>query len=492
MTQLLDGLDKLYINGRFSGAGGGTEAVVNPGNEDVFGEAPLADHDDLERAVDAARQAFDDGPWPRLSCTERAAAMLRFHAALLSRRDRFGEIIMLEGGAVHSDARARHFDIPMKHLRHNIEVGKKQFSRMLEPVVTDFGVSKALGGGVVERVPVGVVAAISPFNYPTYLNLAKIGPALMAGNTVILKPSPLTPFQALLLGEAASEAGLPAGVLNVINGGSEVGAALSTNPRVDLLSFTGSDTVGAKIAEQGAASLKRILLELGGKSPLIVRADANVGMAAKMALRGFTAHAGQGCAMFTRAVVHNSVRQQFVEQVTELSKSVVVGEPSNSATTMGPLISAAQRDNVERSVQLGVDEGSKLVFGGRRPAHLKKGFYFEPTFFNDVDNRSSIGQEEVFGPVGCVIGFDSDEEAIALANDSKFGLRAGVMSADTGLAYEIAQQLRAGQVLINGGSLTALSDSPFGGFKRSGYGRENGDEGFLAYTEARTIEYHAG
>jgi acyl-CoA reductase-like NAD-dependent aldehyde dehydrogenase len=294
------------------------------------------------------------------------------------------------------------------------------------------------------------------------------------------------------LGEAASEAGLPAGVLNVINGGSEVGAALSTDPRVDLLSFTGSDIVGAKIAEQGAATLKRVLLELGGKSPLIVRADANLGMAAKIALRGFTAHAGQGCAMFTRAVVHNSVRQQFVEQVTELSKSVVVGEPSNSATTMGPLISAAQRDNVERSVQLGVDEGSKLVFGGRRPAHLKKGFYFEPTFFNDVDNRSSIGQEEVFGPVGCVIGFDSDEEAIALANDSKFGLRAGVMSADTGLAYEIAQQLRAGQVLINGGSLTALSDSPFGGFKRSGYGRENGDEGFLAYTEARTIEYHAG
>ena len=492
MTQLLDGLDKLYINGRFSSAGGGTEAVDNPGNEETLGQAPLAEQADLERAIDAARQAFDDGPWPRLSCAERADAMLRFRAALMSRRERFGEIIMLEGGAVHADAWARQFDIPMKHLQHNIEVGKKQFFRVLEPVVTDFGVSKALGGGVVERVPVGVVAAISAFNYPTYLNLAKIGPALMAGNTVVLKPSPLTPFQALLLGEAASEAGLPAGVLNVINGGSEVGAALCTDPRVDLLSFTGSDNVGAKIAEQGAATLKRVLLELGGKSPLIVRADANLGMATKVALRGFTAHAGQGCAMFTRALVHNSVRQQFVEQVTELSKSVVVGEPTDPATTMGPLISAAQRENVERSVQLAIDEGSKLVFGGRRPSQLKKGFYFEPTFFNSVDNRSKIAQEEVFGPVGCVIGFDTDEEAIALANDSKFGLRAGVMTADTGLAYEIAQQLRVGQVLINGGSLTALSDSPFGGFKRSGYGRENGDEGFLAYTEARAIEFHAG
>ena len=492
MTQLLDGLDKLYINGRFSSAGGGAEAVINPGNEESVGQAPLADHSDLNRAIDAARQAFDDGPWPRMSASERADAMLLFHAALISRRDRFGEIIMTEGGAVHADAWARQFDIPIKHLHHNIGVGKKQFSRVLEPVLTDFGSTKALGGAVVERVPVGVVAAITPFNYPNYLNLAKIGPALMAGNTVVLKPSPLTPFQALLLGEAANEAGLPPGVLNIINGGSEVGTQLTTDPRVDLLSFTGSDRVGAEIAAQASTTLKRVLLELGGKSPLIIRADANLGMAAKLALRGFTAHAGQGCAMFTRALVHNSVREQFVEQLVELSKSVVVGEPADTATTMGPLISAAQRENVERSVQVAVDEGSKLVFGGRRPSNLKNGFYYEPTLFDDVDNQSSIAQEEVFGPVGCVIGFDNDEEAIAKANDSKYGLRAGVMTANAGLAYEMAQQIRSGQVLINGGSLTAMSDSPFGGFKRSGYGRENGDEGFLAYTEARSIEYHAG
>lgn len=492
MTQLLSGLDKIYINGVFTPASGGGEDVINPASEKTIGQAPLADQNDLDRSIDAARQAFDQSSWPALSGAERASYMLRFHAALAGQRQRFGEIIMREGGAVHSDAWARQFDIPMKHLRHNIEVGKKQFSRVLEPVVTDFGSSKALGGGVVERIPMGVVAAISAFNYPTYLNLAKIGPALMAGNTVILKPSPLTPFQALLLGEAATEAGLPAGVLNILNGGGDIGAALTTDPRVDVLSFTGSDRVGAKIAEQGSASMKRVLLELGGKSPLIVRADANLDMSAKIALRGFTAHAGQGCAMFTRALVHNSIRQKFVEKIIELSKSVVVGDPTDPATTTGPLISSAQRDNVEGSVQLAIDEGAKLVFGGNRPSHLSSGYYFEPTLFDDVNNRSSIAQEEVFGPVGCIVGFDSDEEAIDLANDSKYGLRAAVMSADVGLAYEMAQQLRVGQVLINGGSLTALSDAPFGGLKRSGYGREGGDEGYLAFTESRTIEYHAG
>jgi acyl-CoA reductase-like NAD-dependent aldehyde dehydrogenase len=492
MTQLLDGLHRLYIDGEYAAAGGGAEDVVNPGSEEVFGQAPLADQSDLDRAIAAARRAFDDGPWPRRSAAERAEHMVRFHAALARRRDRFAQIIMAEGGAVRADAWARQFDSPMKHLRHNIETGKKQFARVLDPVVTDFGSVKALGGAVVERVPVGVVGAISAFNYPTFLNLAKIGPALMAGNTMVLKPSELTPFQALLLGEAADEAELPAGVLNVINGGSGVGAALSTDERVDLLSFTGSDRVGSMIAEQGAPTLKRVLLELGGKSPLIVRPDANLNMAAKATLRGFTAHAGQGCAMLTRSLVHNSVREQFVAHVAELAKSVVVGEPTNPDAHMGPLISAAQRERVERYVQLGQDEGATLVFGGSRPAEFERGYYFQPTLFDDVDNKSSIAQNEIFGPVGVVVGFDTDEEAIALANDSKFGLRAGVMTADTGLAYEIAQQLRVGQVLINGGSLTALSDAPFGGLKRSGYGREGGDEGFLAYTDARTIEYHAG
>ena len=492
MIKVMEGLDKLYINGRFVNASGGREAVINPANEQILSEAPVGDLYDLRLAVDAARDAFNKGPWPRLSPLKRSQVMSKFRESLISRRDRFGALILQEGGAVCGDALSRQFDIPMQHLLHTINVGSRNFARPLAPIVTNLGATKGIGAGIVERVPIGVVAAITPFNYPTYLNLAKIGPALMAGNTLILKPSQLTPFQALLLGEAATEAGIPPGVLNIITGGDDIGEALTREEAVDLLTFTGSDVVGAKIAEQCGQSLKRVQLELGGKSALIVRADADLDMAAKTALRGFTAHAGQGCAMFTRALVHNSVRSVFVQKVLELSKLVKVGLPSDPSTTMGPLISAAQRSRVERSVELALENGGNLVMGGRRPSHLETGFYFEPTLFDDVDNRSSLAQDEVFGPVGCVIGFDSDEEAVMLSNDSKYGLRAGVMSANVGHAYEMAQPLRVGQVLINGGALAALSDAPFGGFKRSGYGRENGEEGFLGYTESRVIEYHAG
>jgi len=492
MKNASEGLDKLYLDGRFLAPSAGMEAVINPADEKIIGQAPVASLEDLRIAIGAARHAFDEGPWPRLSAAKRAEIMTRFYRSLIARRDRFGSLIMQEGGAVSNDALSRQFDIPLQHLLHTIGLGLKNFIRPLSPVVTDLGVVKGIGMGVVERVPVGVVAAISPFNYPTYLNLAKIGPALMAGNTLVLKPSPLTPFQALLLGEAARDAEIPPGVLNIITGGVEVGKALTAAPEVDLLTFTGSDSVGSKIASQCASTLKRVLLELGGKSPLIVRADADLDMAAKIALRGFTAHAGQGCAMFTRAIVDNEVRHLFVEKVLTQSKLIKVGSPSDPSTTMGPLISSSQRDVVERSVQAALESGSNLVMGGGRPVHLNKGFYFEPTLFDNVDNRSPLAQDEIFGPVGCVIGFDTDEEAIRLSNDSKYGLRAGVMSSNVGHAFEMAQQLRAGQVLINGGALTALSDAPFGGFKRSGYGRENGEEGFLSYTEARVIEYHAG
>ena len=289
----------------------------------------------------------------------------------------------------------------------------------------------------------------------------------MAGNTVVLKPSPYTPFQALILGEAAREAGLPPGVLNIVNGGIEVGEMLTSDPRVDLVSFTGSDNVGAKIAGQAAATLKRVLLELGGKSALIVRADGDQSMAAAAMLRGFTAHAGQGCGMFTRAIVHNSIRAELVARVAEAAARVKVGDTDDPASQMGPVIRASQRERVERYVALGHDSGARLVTGGRRPAHLTRGFFYEPTLFDDVDNGSAIAQDEIFGPVGVVIGFDTDAEALALANDSPFGLRAGIVTADTGLAYEMAGELRTGHVLINGGALTSLSGVPLGGIKRS-------------------------
>jgi aldehyde dehydrogenase (NAD+) len=491
MLQIRD-LDTLYIGGENIVPTGGREEILNPATEDAVGIAPLAGTAEIEAAISAAREAFDKGPWPRMSGKERAAYMQRFHDALEARADRIANIILLEGGAVQADARARQFDLPMKHFRHCIELGQRDPARVLSPVVTPVGDRKALGTAVVTRAPVGVVSAITAYNYPFFLNIGKVGPALMAGNSVVLKPSPFTPFQALIMGEAAREAGLPHGVLNILNGGIDVGQALTTDPRIDLVSFTGSDIVGAKIAGQAAPTLKRLLLELGGKSAMIVRADGDRNMAAAALLRGFTAHAGQGCGMFTRVLIHNSIRAQIVDMVAEAARKVKVGDPADPTVQMGPVIRASQRDRVERYVALGLESGARLVTGGRRPAALERGYFYEPTLFDDVDNRSAIAQDEIFGPVGVVIGFDTDEEALALANDAQFGLRSGIITADVGLAYEMAVELRTGHVTINNGALTSMSGVPLGGMKRSGYGREGGEEGYNAYTEVKAIEFHAG
>jgi len=485
-------LDSLYIGGEDVAPTGGYDEIVNPATEDVVGIAPLAGAAEIDAAIGAAREAFDKGPWPRMKPAERAAILWRFHDALEARADRIASIILLEGGAVRADARARQFDLPMKHFRHVIELGQRDPARVLPPVVTPIGDRKALGTAVITRVAVGVVSAITAYNYPFFLNIGKIGPAMMAGNTVVLKPSPYTPFQALVMADAAREAGLPAGVLNILNGGIAVGEALTTDPRIDLVSFTGSDIVGAKIAAQAAPTLKRVLLELGGKSAMIVRADGDHAMAAAALLRGFTAHAGQGCGMFTRVLIHNAIRAQIVERVAEAARRVKVGDPADPSVQMGPVIRATQRDRVERYVALGLDSGARLVTGGRRPPNLDRGYFYEPTLFDEVDNRSAIAQDEIFGPVGIAIGFDTDEEALALANDAQFGLRSGIITADVGLAYEMATELRTGHVTINNGALTSLSGVPLGGMKRSGYGREGGEEGYNAYTEVKAIEFHAG
>jgi acyl-CoA reductase-like NAD-dependent aldehyde dehydrogenase len=492
MAFQIQGFETLFIDGEPVSATGGQDPIINPATEEVIGLAPIAGRAEIEAAIGAARVAFDEGPWPRLTGDARAAVMQRFHDALSARAERIADIIRLEGGAVRADARARQFDLPMKHFRYFIELGRRDPARALSPVVTPIGGRKALGAAVVTRVPVGVVSAITAYNYPFFLNIGKIGPALMAGNTVVLKPSPYTPFQALVLADAAREAGLPPGVLNILNGGIDVGEAMTTDPRIDLVSFTGSDLVGARIAAQAAPTLKRLLLELGGKSAMIVRADGDQDMAAAAMLRGFTAHCGQGCGMFTRTLVHNSIRAPLVERVAEMARKVRVGDPADPATQMGPLIRASQRDRTERYVALGRDSGARLVTGGRRPAAFDRGFFYEPTLFDDVDNRSAVAQDEIFGPVGVVTGFDTDEEAIALANDAQFGLRSGIITADVGLAYEMAAALRTGHVTINNGALTSMSGVPLGGMKRSGYGREGGEEGFNAYTEVKAIEFHAG
>jgi aldehyde dehydrogenase (NAD+) len=484
---------KMFIGGAFTaGASGAVEPVINPATEAVIGEAPVGTMADVEAALAAAQDSFANGPWRRMSPRQRVEKMQAFYDALERRKEATVRLLIAEVGATVALANGAQWANGMKHFRFYLENAGQDFTKLSRPELT-VGANglKILGTSVVRRDPVGVVAAITPYNYPFMLNMVKVVPALLMGNSVVLKPSPYTPFSALLFGDAAVEAGLPEGVLNVITGGKDVGEALTTDKRVKLVTFTGSDMVGAAIMAQAAPTLKRLLLELGGKSAMIVRADADLDRAAAAGLSGFTSHTGQGCALMTRHLVHNSVRRAYVEKLKALAEAVVVGDPSDPRTRMGPLIRAAARDRVESYVQHGLDSGAKLVSGGKRPAHLSKGFFFEPTFFDDVDNTSKIAQDEIFGPIGTVIGFDSDEEAIGIANDSEFALAASIFSADAGRAYEIVQQIGTGRAAINGGSGTQLSDEPFGGNGRSGYGRENGIEGLLEFTNANAISFHA-
>lgn len=483
--------NRQFIGGAFQPTAD-LQPIINPATEAVIGDAPVGTLADAEAALEAAHQSFRSGVWRRMSAAERVAAMRRFYDYLDERCDSICALIVAEAGATIGLTRGAQWALPMKHFRYQLQAAMRDLSTMTPPELTPSADGrKVLGTSIVHQDPVGVVSAITPYNYPYMLNLAKVVPALLMGNSVVLKPSPYTPFEALLLGEAAQAAGLPEGVLNIVTGGKEVGAALTTDRRIGLVTFTGSDSVGAMIMAQAAPTLKRVLLELGGKSALIVRADADLDRAAAAGLGGFTSHSGQGCALLTRHLVHNSVRAEYVAKVKAMVGRITIGDPADPATTMGPLIREVQRARVEHYVQAGLDGGATLVTGGKRPAGQERGFFYEPTLFDDVDNRSTLAQEEVFGPIGAVIGFDSDEEAIDMANDSQFGLSGAVFSADAGRAYEIALEIRSGGVSINGGAGTMLSAAPFGGNGRSGYGRENGVEGLKEYTNSKSVSFHA-
>lgn len=485
---------RLFIHGAFvPSVRGVAEAVINPASEVALGMAAVGDVEDVRQAVLSARQAFDHGPWPRFPTVRRVALLEAMWQALDRRAPEICDLIVAEAGAVVANVKARQFDIPMKHFRRCLELAMRAEVHALPPELTPApGGATTLGSAFVVRAPYGVVAAITPYNYPYFLNLTKIIPALVTGNTVVLKPSPLTPFQALLIAEAAQEAGLPPGVLNVVTGAPDVGHALTTDPAIDVVSFTGSDTVGACIAAQAAPSLKKVVLELGGKSALVVRHDANLNLALPQALRGFTSHAGQGCAMNTRVLVHESLHEGFVARLAEMARRVRVGDPADPASEMGPLISAAARDRVERYVAAGLASGARLLAGGSRPNVPDRGFYYAPTLFDRVDPDSPVAQDEIFGPVGVVMPFRDDDHAIELANHSRYGLRGGIISADVGAAYRMALRIRTGGIALNGGAGTQLSDGPFGGVKHSGYGRELGEEGLAEFTYQKLIEIQAG
>jgi acyl-CoA reductase-like NAD-dependent aldehyde dehydrogenase len=490
-------IDKLFVNGAWvSSQAKSFEPVVNPATEEVIGEAPVGGRADAEAAIAAARHAFDHGPWSRMSMLERAEVMRRFRATLAARADRIKALLTAEAGATAGILNGPQFGGALRGLDYAIEQGLQMKPQMtpieINPNPYDPKGPDMVGAASIEREPFGVVAGITAFNYPFFLSLGKIAPALMAGNSIVLKPSPFTPFSSLLFGDVAQESGIPPGVLNVVTGGADVGTALTTDPRVDMISFTGSDTVGAAIMGQAAPTLKKLHLELGGKSALIVRHDADVRSSAMLALMCFTMHSGQGCALLTRYIVHNSIRPQFVATIKGALAHWKQGDPADPTVLMGPLIRPAAREKTERYVQAALDGGAQLVAGGKRPAHLRRGYFFEPTLFDGVDNRSALAQEEIFGPVGAVIGFDDDEEAIALANDSPLGLYGAVNSADRAQALRMARRLRTGNVWINGGLNDLTVQVPFGGYKRSGIGREFGSQWLAEYMQQKAIVYPIG
>jgi aldehyde dehydrogenase (NAD+) len=469
------------------------EDVINPATEEACGVAAIASENDVDKAIGAARRAFDEGPWRRMSRFERAETLGRFRDELYARQDQIIDAAVRETGSPVASAGEFHCRVPLEHLDYFVEAARRDPRTSLptrlnkRPDGTTW-----LGASVLVREPVGVVASISAYNQPFYLNVHKVGPALAMGNTVVLKPSPMTPFAAMIVAEAIDAAGFPPGVFNLAIGDAQVGVPLSSDPRIDMVSFTGSETVGAAVATQAAPTVKRVQLELGGKSAMILRADGDVGAAVAMGIGSATAMAGQGCSLVTRHLVHEDVIEEFTQRLVGGYEGLRVGDPADPATQVGPVITSTQRERVLGFIDRAVDEGAKLATGGGRPTSLERGYFVEPTVFTNVDNSSELGQREVFGPVVAVIPFRSDEEAVSIANDSWYGLGGAIYSGDVGKAFDMAEQVRTGQVLINGGAGDSPATDPFGGYKRSGLGRERGDVGLDDYTEVKVIKVHGG
>jgi aldehyde dehydrogenase (NAD+) len=473
--------DVFFIGGRWQPAAAPTDRleVVSPASLEVVGSVPRATKDDADRAVGAARAAFDTGPWPAQPAAERLGILRAFADAIEARTDQFADVLCAEQGLPRRSLPAGQISKAAATLRAGADIGDDYPWTGTRP-----------GSGRrtlrVRRVPVGVVVAIVPWNAPLFVAAMKLAPALAAGNTVVLKPPPETPLHTYLLAEAAIEAGLPEGVLSILPAGADISELLVRDHRVDKVSFTGSTAVGRQVGAICGAGLKRCTLELGGKSAAVVLDDFELTeKSARMLVTGAMVNAGQVCAAQTRILVPAARHDEIVGAMSEATRALVVGDPLSPTTDIGPLISQRQRDRVERYIGLGIEEGATLVTGGRRP-DIEPGWYVQPTLFADVDNAMTIAREEIFGPVAAVIPYRDEAEAVALANDSEYGLAGAVWTADIGRGEAVAARIRTGSVAVNSpGPLDAYG--PFGGFKNSGFGREGGAEALDDYTEPQTI-----
>ncbi|EID11480.1 hypothetical protein MXEN_15582 [Mycobacterium xenopi RIVM700367] len=470
----------VYIDGHWMEPDNGRYDDICPATETVITAAPDPGLRQVDAAIAAARRAFDAGPWGRARPEERARCLTQLGDALLRHADDFFALSQVEWGCVANE-RVMQVDGAAFLAMHAAQLAEQ----LTDEHVTGMGAGTTL----LRYEPLGVVSILTPWNFPHCLNVMKLSNALAAGNTVVLKPSPLTPLAGLALARIIDEhTDIPPGVVNVVTP-SRVEAAklLTSDPRIDMVSFTGSSAVGREVMSSAGGTMKRILLECGGKSASILLDDAVVtdDMLQQMLFDCCVLHAGQACILQSRLLLPESIHDEVVDRLVAHARGVKVGDPTDPAVQMGPLISAAQLDRVQAHVGTAVDDGAKLVTGGGRPADLKVGFYLEPTILTDVEPDAKIAQEEVFGPVLAVLRYRDDDDAVAIANNSRYGLSGGVWSADLDRAVDVARRIRTGQIAVNG---CGPGDAPFGGFKQSGLGREGGGiSGLHTYMEPKAI-----
>jgi len=477
----------ILVGGDWIPADGGTYDIINPATEELAGKAPNCSVAQVEAAAAAARHAFDEGPWPRMSGAERGEALANVAAAFRKAAPSLEEMTIAETGALKSYALhlqilhvAERFEMYAQHAREEDTTGLPPICR--EPVA---GSSASLAAGIVVREPLGVVACISPYNFPMTNCAGKIGPALACGNTVVIKPPPQDPLGMTELARIVAEH-LPPGVVNFISGPApELGEALTTSPDVDMVSFTGSTAVGARIEEVSGRTMKRTLQELGGKSANIVFDDCDIAGALRGAMSVFAFHAGQICIAGTRVLVQESLYNDFTAKLAGAASQLKIGSPYEEGIQVGPVISRAQLERIEAYVESARAEGATIACGGGRPASMEKGYYFEPTLITDAHNQMKVAREEIFGPVVIAIPFRDEADAIAIANDSDFGLYGYVWTKDPLRGMRVARALRTGTVQINGAPPNP--QAPFGGFKMSGQGRDGGRFALDTYTETKYI-----
>ena len=468
--------DRLFIDGAWvAPSGKQTIDVHNAGNGEVMGRVPLADDQDVERAVAAARSALE--AWSATTAEQRSQFLEKISAGLKARADELARLIAQEVGMPLKMSARIQAGLPIANFAN--------YAKLLK----EFSFESRVGNSLVVREPVGVVAAITPWNYPLHQITLKVAPALAAGCTVVLKPSEVAPFNAFVLAEVIEAAGLPKGVFNLVTGtGAQAGEALVRHPGVDMISFTGSTRAGKRISELASQSIKRVALELGGKSASVILDDADLAAAVKSTVNGCYLNSGQTCTALTRMLVPEAKYSEASRMAAEAAKSFTVGDPLAETTRLGPLSSAAQLERVRGYIRKGVQEGAELLAGGAEPPEGAPagGYYVRPTVFGKVKNSMTIAQEEIFGPVLSIIPYKDEEEAVRIANDSPYGLAGAVWSKDEARAQRIARRIRAGQVDVNGGAFNM--NAPFGGFKQSGHGREAGVYGLEEFLEYKSLQ----